>query len=139
MTAADQSDQSVKNHLPRGRPHMAECSISGIASRFEVTQQGFPHLIASRGSLCLGGDCRRNRTRADDLEQRGFDRVINPQSAKSDAARLAVVKQTPMTGIARDIVLRAGVADCQLASAAATPDKTGEQGIAMLRCTMMPA
>ena len=23
MTAADQSDQSVENHLPRGRPHMA--------------------------------------------------------------------------------------------------------------------
>jgi hypothetical protein len=24
MTAADQSDQSVENHLPRGRPHMAD-------------------------------------------------------------------------------------------------------------------
>ena len=24
MTAADQSDQSVENHLPRGRPHMTD-------------------------------------------------------------------------------------------------------------------
>jgi hypothetical protein len=24
MTAADQSDQSVETHLPRGRPHMAD-------------------------------------------------------------------------------------------------------------------
>jgi hypothetical protein len=44
-----------------------------------------------------------------------------------------------MAGIARDIVLRAGVADRQLAPAAATPDKAGEQGIAMLGRTMMPA
>ena len=40
--------------------------------------------------------------------------------------------------VARNIVLRAAVADRQLASAAAAADKTGEQGVAVLGRTMMP-
>jgi hypothetical protein len=32
MTAADQSDQSVENHLPRGRPRMADAVTAFLAS-----------------------------------------------------------------------------------------------------------
>src|SRR3954471_19938591 len=108
-------------------------------SGFEVTQQRLSYLIAPRASFRLGRYCRRDRTGANNLEQRGFDRVVDPQSAKGDAARLAVVEQPSMAGVARNIMLRAGVADSQLASATAATDQTGEQGITMLGSTMMPA
>src|SRR3954451_21415070 len=122
-----------------GRIVLTECPISSVANGFEVTQQRLSYLVAPRASFRLGRYCRRDRTGANNLEQRGFDRVVDPQSAKGDAARLAVVEQPSMAGVARNIMLRAGVADSQLASATAATDQTGEQGITMLGSTMMPA
>jgi hypothetical protein len=63
--------------------------VGRAASPFEVTQQRFPHLIASRGSLCLGRDCRRNRTRADHVEQRGFESTRNPPNAMQRGSPLS--------------------------------------------------
>ena len=58
---------------------------------------------------------------------------------KGDAARLSVIELAAPAGVARDIVLRARVANRQLAAATAAAHQAGEQGIAVLRRTMVPA
>src|SRR5262249_55601436 len=75
----------------------------------------------------------------DNLQQRGFDGVIDPQATEGNAARLAVVEQTTVAGIARDVVSRAAVADCQFTAAPAAAVKTGKQGIAVFGRPMMAA
>src|SRR6478672_6288804 len=65
--------------------------------------------------------------------------VYDPQTAKGDAARLSVIDVASAAGIARDIVLRTRVTDSQLAAATAATNETGEQSIAMLGRTMVPA
>jgi hypothetical protein len=55
------------------RAGVANCQLApAAATPDKVTQQYFPHLIAPSSSLCLGGYCCRNRTRADYLEQRSY-------------------------------------------------------------------
>src|SRR5262249_60678216 len=75
----------------------------------------------------------------DNLQQRGFDGVIDPQATEGNAARLAVVEHTTGAGIARDVVSRAAVADWQITAAPAAADKTGKQGIAAFGRPMMAA
>src|SRR5262252_366618 len=165
MAATSPGPTFLRRHARRSSPRPRRCAgVSGSSAPPVLPPQGGlrdrPHHIGgmpgqrhsepprghvarlpapdeSDGSLCLGRYCRGDRSGANKLEQRGFDRVIDPQPAKSDAARLAVVEEAAMAGVARNIVLRAGVADRQLAPAAATADKTGEQGVAVLGRTMM--
>ena len=49
------------------------------------------------------------------------------------------IERTPPTGIARNVMFGACVADRQLASTTPAADKAGEQSVAVLRRSMMPA
>src|SRR6266481_3426047 len=61
------------------------------------------------------------------------------QSSECDAAWLAIVERTPPTGIARNVMLGACVADRQLASTTPAADKAGEQSVAVLWRSVMSA
>jgi hypothetical protein len=118
---------------------LAKGSIGSVACGLKIPHQRFTDLIAPVRDFSLGRDSCSNRSRLNDLEERRFDCVIDAQSAKGNATRLAVIESTSMTGIARDCVLRAGIADGQLTAAAAAANEAGEQRITMLGRAMMPA
>jgi hypothetical protein len=61
-------------------------------AHFEIARECFADLIAPRDCLRLSLDCRCNRTGLDHLEQSGLDGVVDPQSAKGNAAWLSVVE-----------------------------------------------
>ena len=70
--------------------------VGGIVSGFEIPQQRLANLIASRDSFRFGRRCGGDGAWLDDLQQCGFNGVIHPQSAKGNAARLAVIEQSAM-------------------------------------------
>lgn len=111
---------------------LAKGAVGTISCRFEVPRQRFANLIAATGDLrpSLGGgsDCAR----LDHLQQRVLDGIADPQAAEGDAARFAIVEQSPPAGIARKVVLGASVADRQFAATAPAAHETGEQRIAVL-------
>ena len=72
----------------------------------------------------IGCDSRGNRARFDDLQQRGFNSVVNPQAMQRG---LTLVEPAAGTTVARDVVLCAGVSDYQLSPATPAADKTGQQ------------
>ena len=118
---------------------LPEGPIRRVARRFEIAQQRLADLIAPAGRFRLGLDRRGDRAWFDDLEQSGLDGVVDPQAAEGDAARLAIIEQAPVAGIAWDVVLHAAVADGQLAPTAPAADETSEQRVAVLGRAMMPA
>src|ERR1700682_3877671 len=67
------------------------------------------------------------------------ERPANDACHLRDAAGLAIVERTPPTGIARNVMLGASVADHQLASTTPAADKAGEQSVAVLRRSVMSA
>src|SRR5882724_11290345 len=118
---------------------LAECPIGAVARRLEVAHQRITNLIAAAGRLCFGLDGRSYRSRFDNPQKSFLDGVIDTQSSECDAAWLAIVERTPPTGIARNVMLGAGVADRQLASTTPAADKAGEQSVAVLRRSVMSA
>lgn len=118
---------------------LPECPIIAVACRLEIAHQRITNLIAATGRLCCGLDGRANRSRLDNPQKSFLDGVVDAQSSECDAARLAVVEQAPPTRIARNVVLGSGVPDRQLASTAPAADKAGEQSVAMLGRSVMPA
>jgi hypothetical protein len=99
----------------------------------------FANLIAAAGRLCFGLDGRSYRSRFDNPRKSFLDGVVDTQSSECDAARLAIVERTPLTGIARNVLLGACVADRQLASTPPAADKAGGQRVAVLRRSVMSA
>jgi hypothetical protein len=93
-------------------------AVGGIAGRFQITHESVANLVPTvrRLDLCL--DSRRNRSGLDHAEKRFFNGIVNPQPAKRDATRLAIVKETSPARITRNVVLRTGVIHRQLAAAA---------------------
>src|SRR6266436_5455467 len=65
--------------------------------------------------------------------------VIDPQTAKGNATRLAIVHPAAAAAVARDIVLRARIAKRQLAPAAAAAEKARQQSVAVLGRAVMAA
>src|SRR6266478_4939747 len=118
---------------------LSECPIGAVARRLEVARQRITNLIAAAGRLCFGLDGRSYRSRFDNPQKSFLDGVVDTQSSECDAAWLAIVERSPPTGIARNIVLGACVADRQLASATPAADKAGEQSVAVLRRSVMSA
>src|SRR5271166_6672468 len=116
---------------------LAEGAIRRIARRLEIASERFADLITLLTQLRFGSNGRCDRSGLDDLQDRRLDRVVDPQAAKRDAARLAIVEQTSMTGVARDVVLHAGVADRQLPAAVLAAHQAREQRVAMLGRAMM--
>src|SRR6266404_6409922 len=111
---------------------LAECPIGAVARRLEVAHQRLTN-------LGFGLDSRSYRCRFDNPQKSFLDGVVDTQSSECDAAWLAIVERTPPTGIARNIMLGACVADRQLASATPAADKAGEQSVAVLRRSVMSA
>jgi hypothetical protein len=118
---------------------LAESAIGSVAGRLKLPRQGVTHLVAAMGSLCFGLFRRGDRSRLDHPQESVLDGIVNAQSAKGDTTGLAVIKQTAPAGIAWNIVLDPSIAKRQLAAATSTSKQTGEQGVAMLGCSMMPA
>ena len=118
---------------------LPECPISAIACGLKIAHQRVANLVTAIGRLRFGLDRRCDGAGFDDLQKRLFNGVIDAQSAKGDAARLAIIEQTPPAGIPRNVVLGSRVADCQLASAAPAADKTGKQGVSVFGGSVMPA
>jgi hypothetical protein len=67
-------------------------------------------LIPLLVSFFLGSDSSRNGAGADYGEKRTLNGVIDPQTAKGNATRLAIVQPAAAAAVARDIVLRARIA-----------------------------
>ncbi len=111
-------------------------SISAATSWMRVRTIRFLSL-ASVG-LSFGLRCSGYSTRLNDPEKRCFNCVVNAQFTKCDAAWFAVVEQTSQAGIARNVVLHAGIARCQLASAPLATNEADNQSVAMLGRSVMP-
>ena len=84
---------------------LAEGAISHKACRFKITLQSFAHLIPLLAGLDLGGDGRRDSAGAHHGKDRFLNGVIDPQTAKGDAARLAIVHPAAAAAIARNLML----------------------------------
>ena len=64
-----------------------------VARRFQIAQHRPAGLIMPAGLFRLGLGRRGDRAWFDDLEQSGFNGVVDPQAAEGDAARLAIIEQ----------------------------------------------
>src|ERR1700694_5926269 len=115
---------------------LAVCPISAVARRLEVAHQRITNLIAAAGRLCLRLE-RSRGSRFNNPQNSFLDGVVDTQSSECDAAGLAIVERTPPTGIARNVILGACVADRQVASTTPAADKAGEQSVAVLRRSVM--
>src|ERR1700722_193675 len=118
---------------------LSECPIGAVARPLGVPPQRVTNLIAAAGRLGFGLDGRSYRSRFDNPQKSFLDGVVDTQSSECDAAWLAIVERTPPTGIARNVMLGACVADRQLASTTPAADKAGEQSVAVLRRSVMSA
>src|ERR1700680_2321884 len=118
---------------------LPECPIGAVARRLEVAHQRITNLLGAFGRLCFGLDGRSYRSRFDNPQKSFLDGVVDTQSSECDAAWLAIVERTTPTGIARNVMLGARVANRQLASTTPAADKSGEQSVAMLWRSVMSA
>ena len=100
---------------------MPEGAIVGIARRFEITLEGFAHLITSLAGFLLSGSGRRDGASADHCEKRLLNGIIDPQTAKGDATRLAIVHPAAAAAVASDRALRPS-------SGASASDRSGGSG-----------
>ena len=86
----------------------------------------------------LSGNGRRDGASADHCEKRLLN-IIDPQTAKGDATRLAIVHPAAAAAVAGDVVLCARIAERQLAPAAAAAEQARQQSVAMLGRAVMAA
>ncbi len=110
-------DQTVRRV---GGVILPEDPIGGVPGGLQIAAEGVPDLVATTNCLRLRFGGGRNCARLDDTQQRFLNRIVDAQFAEGDATRLAIIEQTPPTGIARDVVLRARVSQCELSTAAPT-------------------
>ena len=130
------------SHQPVGRVGsvvLPEGTIGCIARRFQIARECFAHLIPPLVGLFLGGHGRRNSAGAHHGEKRFLNGVIDPQTAKGNATRLAIVHPAAAAAVARDVMLRARVAKRQLAPASAATKQASQQSVAVLGRTVMTA
>src|SRR5271166_621119 len=129
-------------HQPIGRVGgvvLSEGAIGGIARRFEITLECFAHLITSLAGFFLSSNGRRGGASADHCKKRLINGIIDPQTAKGDATRLAIVHPAAAAAVAGDVVLCARIAERQLAPAAVAAEQARQQSVAMLGRAMMAA
>jgi len=118
---------------------LPEGTVGGIARRFEITAESLSHLIPSLTGLFGRSHRSGDSTGSDNTENCRFNRVVDAQASKCDAAWFSSVQPAAPAAVTWDMMLRAGIAERQLASAAATANQSGEQGLTMLGRTVMPA
>jgi hypothetical protein len=100
-----------------GRIILAEGAISGVVCRFEIATERFMDLIPALTGFLLSGKRGGDGAGADDGKDCPLDRIIRPQTAECDAARLCVIHPSPAATVAWDMVMGAAVAERQLAPA----------------------
>src|SRR5258705_6971275 len=98
---------------------------AGIARRFEITAESFSHLIPSLTGLFGRSHRSGDTTGSDNTENCPFNRVVDAQASKCDAAWFSSVQPAAPAAVTWDMMLRAGIAERQLASAAATANQSG--------------
>src|SRR3954453_3754820 len=118
---------------------LPESPVGGIARRFQIATERIAHLIPSFSGFLGGSGCSGDSAWADDAKQCFLDCIIDAQSSEGDAASAAIVHPSAAATVARDMVLHAGVSECELAAAALAPDQAGQQPITMLGRAVMPA
>ena len=117
---------------------LPESPVGGIARRFEIATESIAHLIPPFSGFLGSSGCSGDSAWTDDAKQRFLDRIIDAQSAEGDAVRAAIVHPGAAAAVARDMVLHAGVPECELAAAALATDQTGQQRVTMLGRAVMP-
>src|SRR6202030_4202635 len=71
---------------------LSEGAIGGIAHCFQVSDQGVADLVATRRFLRIGLDRCGNGAWFNNFQDRRFNGIVHPQTAKGDAPRLAIVE-----------------------------------------------
>src|SRR6266571_3063038 len=104
----------------------------------EAASERIAHLIPPFSGFLGGSGCSGDSARTDDAEQCFLDCIIDAQSAEGDAVRAAIIHPGAAAAVARDMVLHAGVPECELTAAALAPDQTGQQRVSMLGRAVMP-
>jgi len=89
--------------------------------------------------VLLGLDGSLDRTGVHDRQKRVLDGIVDAQASEGNAALLAIVELSAMTGIPRDVVLYPGIADGLLPAAVTAPRPSGEQSRPLLRGAVVPA
>ena len=84
---------------------LSESSVGRVLSSLKITTECIANLIPLPHGLPGGSLCRVDGAGADHLQEQLFNGIIDPQSAKSDTARLAVVQKATPAGVTRDIML----------------------------------
>jgi hypothetical protein len=110
---------------------LPECPIGRKARRLEISLKGVVNLIATVGYVAFCFSASSNGSRFNDAKQHLLDRIVDPQAAEGDAARLTVVEQATPAGIARNVMIVSSVADRQLPPAPLTTEKAGKKSVAM--------
>lgn len=93
------------------------CCVTGS---LEIAKQGISNLVSVRGLRRIRLDGRGYCPGLDSLQEFDLDGVVDAQSPEGDATGLAVVEVPSPAGITRDVVLRPGVANGQLAATPST-------------------
>src|SRR6266550_1905873 len=109
-----------------------------VPARFEIATESIVHLIPPFSGFLGGSGCSGDSARTDNAKQGFLDCIIDAQSAEGDAVRAAIIHPGAAAAVARDMMLHAGVPECELAAAALAPDQTGQQRVTMLGCAVMP-
>src|SRR5205823_180527 len=72
--------------------------------------------------------------RANHHEKRLLNGIIDPQTAKGDATRLAIIHPTAAAAVVWDVMLCARIAERQLTPATAAAEQARQQSVAVLGC-----
>jgi len=104
---------------------LAEGSVGSVTRCLKITRKSIADLIAPVCDFSLSRNSCSDRSRFNDLKDSRFNRIIDAESAESNAARFAVIESSSVTGITWDRVLHTRIAQHQLAAAAATANEPG--------------
>src|SRR5207237_1122251 len=118
---------------------LPEGPISCKARRFAIALECFAHLIPPLIGFFLSGNGRGNGARANHHEKRLLNGIIDPQTAKGDATRLAIIHPAAAAAVAWDVMLCARIAKRQLTPATAAAEQARQQSVAVLGCAVMAA
>lgn len=105
---------------------LPEGTVDGVARRFKIAAERVAHLIPLSRGLLRGYRRRSDRPRSNHAEKRFLDRIVDAQATKSDAMGATIVHPGAVAGVARDVVLGAGVAQRQLAASALAAEQASK-------------
>src|SRR6516164_594175 len=78
---------------------LAEGAVRSVTRCLKITRKSIADLIAPVCDFSLSRNSCSDRSRFDDLKDSRFNRIIDAQSAESNAAWVAVIESPSVTGI----------------------------------------